>query len=119
MPRKNRYNDDRRYSNPSMSRNSQSSESKSPIDIAKAAILASVFVIGIVVGISLNFSTNSNLDRIDSSLEIDQSAPNPELCQSFGASAIVQDVRLFITLNPFNVFCYSTSYATRMCIASK
>jgi len=106
MARRNRYNDDRdrRYSNPSMSRNSQSLERKSPIDIAKAAILASVFVIGIVVGISLNFSTNSNLDRIDSSLEIDQSAPNPELCQSFGASAIVQDVRLFITLNPFNVF---------------
>jgi len=77
---------------------------KNPIDVAKAALLASVFVIGIVVGISLNFSTNSNLDRIDSSLEIDQSAPNPELCQSFGASAIVEDVRLYITLNPFNVF---------------
>ena len=106
MARRNRYNDsrDRRYSNPSNPRESRPLGDKNPIDVAKAALLASVFVIGIVVGISLNFSTNSNLDRIDSSLEIDQSAPNPELCQSFGASAIVEDVRLFVTLNPFNVF---------------
>ena len=106
MARRNRYNDnrDRRYSNPPNPRETRPLGDKNPIDVAKAALLARVFVIGIVVGISLNFSTNSNLDRIDSSLEIDQSATNPELCQSFGASAIVEDVRLYITLNPFNVF---------------
>lgn len=77
---------------------------KSPIDVAKAAILASVFVLGIVVGIALNFSNNSNLETIDSRAEIDQQAPNAELCQQFGASAIVSNVRFYLTLNPFNVF---------------
>jgi hypothetical protein len=77
---------------------------KSPLDAAKAAILASVFILGIVVGIALNFSDNSNLATIDSRSEIDRLAPNPELCQQFGASAIVADMRFFLSLNPFNVF---------------
>jgi hypothetical protein len=77
---------------------------KSPFDVAKAAILASVFILGIVVGIALNFSNNDNPATIDSRLEIDRQAPNPELCQQFGASAIVSDMRIFLSLNPFNVF---------------
>ena len=77
---------------------------KSPIDAAKAAILASVFILGIVVGIALNFSNNSDLSGIDSRIEIDQQAPNAQLCQQFGASAIVSDMRIYLTLNPFNVF---------------
>ena len=77
---------------------------KSPINAAKAAILASVFILGIVVGIALNFSNNSDLSGIDSRIEIDQQAPNAQLCQQFGASAIVSDLRVYLTLNPFNVF---------------
>ena len=77
---------------------------KSPIDAAKAAILASVFILGIVVGIALNFSNSTDLDSVVSRFEIDQKAPNPELCQQFGASAIVSDMRIYLTLNPFNVF---------------
>ena len=77
---------------------------KSPINAAKAAILASVFILGIVVGIALNFSNNSDLSGIDSRIEIDQQAPNAQLCQQFGASAIVSDMRIYLTLNPFNVF---------------
>lgn len=77
---------------------------KSPFDIAKAAILGSVFILGIVVGIGLNFSNNSNLDSVDSRVEIDQQAPNAQLCQQFGASAIVSDMRIYLTLNPFSVY---------------
>ena len=77
---------------------------KSPIDVAKVAIIASVFIIGIVVGLGLNFTNNSNPATIDSSSEIDRKAPNPELCQQFGASAIVTDMRVFLTLNPFSVY---------------
>ncbi len=100
MKRRNRYDYDR-YNPPS----SKSVETNNnPFNVAKAAILASVFVLGIVVGIALNFSDNSNPTSIDSRLEIDRQAPNPELCQQFGASAIVADMRLFLTLNPFNVF---------------
>ncbi|MEM8605071.1 MAG: DUF3172 domain-containing protein, partial [Cyanobacteria bacterium P01_H01_bin.121] len=34
----------------------------------------------------------------------DRSAPNAELCARFGASSIVMDTRIFLTLNPFNVY---------------
>lgn len=80
-------------------------EKKNPLDIAKIAILASVFVVGIVIGLSLNLTTGSNnLATVDSSLQIDRAAPNPEVCQQFGASAVVTDMRVFLTLNPFSVY---------------
>ncbi|MEM8722928.1 MAG: DUF3172 domain-containing protein [Cyanobacteria bacterium P01_G01_bin.39] len=78
---------------------------KNPLDIAKIAILGSVFVIGIVIGLSLNLTSGTgNLSTVDSSLQIDRKAPNPEICQQFGASAIVTDMRVFLTLNPFSVY---------------
>ena len=76
----------------------------SPINVAKTAILASVFVVGVVVGLALNLTTSSNPTTIDSSLQIDRKAPNPEICQQFGASAIVTDMRVFLTLTPFSVY---------------
>lgn len=80
-------------------------EKKSPLDVAKIAIVASVFVVGIVIGLSLNVASGSdNLATVDSSLQIDRKAPNPEVCQQFGASAIVTDMRIFLTLNPFSVY---------------
>jgi hypothetical protein len=107
MARRTKYDSDR-YNNGSSSRQysppPSSGGGKSPIDVAKAAILASVFILGVVVGIALNFSNYSNPETIDSRAEIDQQAPNAELCQQFGASAIVSDMRVYLTLNPFNVF---------------
>jgi hypothetical protein len=116
MARRNRYNydydpprrdskssRDRAY-NPEPRNSPPSGGGKSPFDVAKAAILASVFVVGIVVGIALNFSNNSNLDSVDSRIEIDQKAPNAQLCQQYGASAIVSDMRIYLTLNPFSVY---------------
>ena len=80
-------------------------EKKSPLDVAKIAILGSVFVIGIVIGLSLNLSSGSDdIRSVDSSLQIDRKAPNPEVCQQFGASAVVTDMRVFLTLNPFSVY---------------
>ena len=117
MARRNRYDYDRPEGNRGRNANSDrfsygsngntpppGNGKKSPIDAAKAAILASVFILGIVVGIALNFSNNSDLSGIDSRIEIDQQAPNAQLCQQFGASAIVSDMRIYLTLNPFNVF---------------
>ena len=78
---------------------------KSPLDVAKIAILASVFIIGIVIGLSLNLSSGSDdIRSVDSSFQIDRKAPNPEVCQQFGASAVVTDMRVFLTLNPFSVY---------------
>lgn len=60
---------------------------------------------GIFIGLSLNLSSASdNLATVDSSLQIDRKAPNPEVCQQYGASAIVTDMRVFLTLNPFSVY---------------
>ncbi|MEL6582090.1 MAG: DUF3172 domain-containing protein, partial [Cyanobacteria bacterium J06621_12] len=85
--------------------NPNAPEKKSPLDIAKIAILASVFVVGIVIGLSLNLANGSaGNGSVDSSLQIDRAAPNPEVCQQFGASAIVTDMRVFLTLNPFSVY---------------
>ena len=38
--------------------------------------------------------------RVD---DIDRSAPNPEICAQYGASAIAVDLRAFVTLSPFAV----------------
>jgi hypothetical protein len=102
MKRQNRYDYD--SSTRPNSKGSPVSPNNNPFNAAKIAILASVFILGIVVGITLNFSTNSNPASIESRLQIDQQAPDPELCQQFGASAVVTDMRVFMTLNPFNVF---------------
>ena len=78
---------------------------KNPLDIAKIAIIGSVFIVGIVIGLSLNLSSGSNdIRSVDNSLQIDRAAPNPEVCQQFGASAVVTDMRVFLTLNPFSVY---------------
>ncbi len=71
---------------------------------ATLALFGGIFVLGVAAGIGFSSTTNLNPTSIDSRLEIDQQAPDPELCQKFGASAIVTDLRVFITLNPFNVF---------------
>ena len=113
MARRNRngsYTDSRnradRYDPPNNYRsNPNPPEKKSPLDIAKIAILGSVFVVGIVIGLSLNLSSGSNdIRSVDNSLQIDRAAPNPEVCQQFGASAVVTDMRVFLTLNPFSVY---------------
>lgn len=116
MPRRNpnrnsngnyRNNRDRaeRYDPPNDYRSNPNPPEKKSLDIAKIAIVASVFIIGIVIGLSLNLSSGSgNITSVDSSLQIDRRAPNPEICQQFGASAIVTDMRVFLTLNPFSVY---------------
>ena len=102
-PNKNRAD---RYDPPNNYRsNPNPPEKKSPLDIAKIAILGSVFVVGIVIGLALNLSSGSDdIRSVDSSLQIDRAAPNAEVCQQFGASAVVTDMRVFLTLNPFSVY---------------
>ena len=103
-----RNNRDRgdRYDPPNNYRsNPFQSDKKNPFDVAKLAILGSVFVVGIVIGLALNLSSGSGSNEsVDSSLQIDRAAPNPEICQQFGASAIVTDMRVFLSLNPFSVY---------------
>ena len=94
-----RYSSYDRYDNPN-----QNKKSWLKSNYTNLAIFGGIFILGVAVGIGFSSSTNFNPSAIESRLEIDRQAPNPELCQQFGASAIVTNMRVFITLNPFNVF---------------
>ncbi|WP_315788636.1 DUF3172 domain-containing protein [Fischerella sp. JS2] len=68
------------------------------------AILGGVFVLGIGIGIAFSSTATFTPSNVASREFIDTKAPNPELCVQYGASAMVMDTRLFVTLNPFNVY---------------
>ncbi|HBB35495.1 MAG TPA: DUF3172 domain-containing protein [Cyanobacteria bacterium UBA8803] len=68
------------------------------------AILAGIFVLGVGVGIAFSSTATLNPENVASREVIDRSAPNAELCIQYGASAMVTDLRVFVTLNPFNVY---------------
>lgn len=83
----------------------KASNNKAPnFNVASIALLAGVLVLGIGIGIA--FSSTASLDpkNVASREVIDRYAPNPELCAQYGASAMVMDTRLFVSLNPFNVY---------------
>lgn len=103
MKRRSPYTDERdRYT-----RTEQPRSSSSPgfsLNYLTMAILAGIFVIGIGVGMAFSTVQGANPSNVFSREAIDRSAPDAELCAQFGASAIVTNMRVFVTLNPFNVF---------------
>jgi hypothetical protein len=68
------------------------------------ALLGGVFILGIGAGMALSLSPGDNIANVASREVIDRSAPNADICLQYGASAIVTDMRVFVTLNPFNVY---------------
>ncbi len=68
------------------------------------AILGGVFVLGIGIGIGFSSTATFTPSNVATRDFIDRIAPNPEICVQYGASAMVMDARLFVTLNPFNVY---------------
>ncbi|MBD2519732.1 DUF3172 domain-containing protein [Nostoc sp. FACHB-973] len=68
------------------------------------AIISAAILLGIVIGVSLTSLANSNPENINSSVYIDSVAPDANVCVQYGASAIVTDTRVFLTLNPFKVY---------------
>lgn len=74
------------------------------INLTSLATLAAVFIVGVVVGLAFTSTTTLNPENVASSQTIDRSAPSTELCIQYGASAMVTDMRVFLTLNPFNVY---------------
>ncbi len=77
---------------------------KSAFNYATIALLGGVFILGIGLGVFFSNTTTLSQTNVASSSYIDSSAPNPEICVQYGASAMVMDTRLFVTLNPFNVY---------------
>ncbi|MBE9004138.1 DUF3172 domain-containing protein [Fortiea sp. LEGE XX443] len=73
-------------------------------NLTTIAILGGVLVLGIGIGIAFSSTTTLTPSNVASREFIDTRAPNPEICVQYGASAMVMDARLFVTLNPFNVY---------------
>ena len=99
-PRRGKRNDD--YNN--NFNNNKMTSFLDGINYTLAAICAGIFVLGIGIGIALSSGQSVNSPNIASREGIDRSAPNAELCVQYGASAIVSDMRIFLTLNPFSVY---------------
>jgi len=77
----------------------------STLNYMTLAIIGGVFILGIGLGIAFSSSTTSMSPQNVASREfIDRSAPNPEMCVQYGASAVVADARIFLTFNPFGVY---------------
>ncbi|MGD1938599.1 MAG: DUF3172 domain-containing protein [Cyanophyceae cyanobacterium] len=77
---------------------------KSALNYTTLAVIAGVFILGIGVGIGFSSSASVDPQNVASREFIDRSAPNPELCLQYGASAIAMDTRLFVTFSPFSVY---------------
>ena len=77
---------------------------KSIFNWAKIALASAILLVGIGIGVA--FSSTATLDpqNVASRDFIDRAAPNPELCVQYGASAMVMDARLYVTLSPFKVY---------------
>lgn len=86
------------------SRRSGGSGLSSILNYTTLGILAAVFILGIGIGIAFSSNATISPSNVASREFIDRSAPNPELCVQFGASAMVTDMRVYVTLNPFNVY---------------
>lgn len=76
------------------------------------AVLAGVLILGIGIGMgfsSVSGVSNNTGSKIVTQSELDSKAPNADLCVQFGASAIVTDMRVFVTLNPLNFYVSQAS----------
>ena len=68
------------------------------------AIIGAAVLLGIVIGVSFSSVATSDPQNVASRSFIDSATPDPQVCVQYGASAIVTDTRIFVTLNPFKVF---------------
>eukprot|EP00903_Cladosiphon_okamuranus_P007682 g7446.t1 len=73
-----------------------------PATLSKA-LVAGVFVLGIGTGVTVDSAINTDPRDLASRDAIDRNAPNPNICQTYGSSAMVVDQRVFVTFNPFSL----------------
>lgn len=89
----------------SSSSKSNSSQFSLPnFNLASLAVAAAIFLLGIGAGIAFSSTASYSSENMVSTNAIDRSVPDAELCQQYGASAVVTDMRVFMTMNPFSVY---------------
>jgi hypothetical protein len=67
-------------------------------------LVAGAFVIGIGAGVVFDTAVDLEPSNVASREILDRRTPSSELCMANGASAMVFDQRVFLSLNPFNVY---------------
>ncbi|MBE9042436.1 DUF3172 domain-containing protein [Oscillatoriales cyanobacterium LEGE 11467] len=79
-------------------------QSSSPLNYISLALMGGIFILGIGIGIAFSSTANLSPQNFASREFLDRSAPNPEVCAQYGASAMVVNSQVYLTLNPFNVY---------------
>ncbi len=74
------------------------------LNMASAAVLAGVLVVGIGIGSAVTSTTQGNQGNIASSQQLDMAVADPEFCRQWGASAFVMEVQMYTTMNPSSSF---------------
>ncbi len=100
-----RNRSERDFSRPSI--NSNSISTGISLNTSTISILAGVLILGIGLGTLVSTNTGGSTGNIASQNQLDLAVPDPDICKSYGASAFVQDIEIFTTLNP------STSFVTQ------
>lgn len=67
-------------------------------------LVAGAFVVGIGAGVVFDTAVDLEPSNVASREILDRRTPSSELCMANGASAMVFDQRVFLSLNPFNVY---------------
>lgn len=67
-------------------------------------LIAGAFVMGIGAGVVFDTAVDLEPSNVASREILDRRTPSSELCMANGASAMVFDQRVFLSLNPFNVY---------------
>ncbi|CAL6297913.1 unnamed protein product [Bathycoccus prasinos] len=67
-------------------------------------LVAGAFVVGIGAGVVFDTVVDLEPSNVASREILDRRTPSSEVCMANGASAMVFDQRVFLSLNPFNVY---------------
>jgi len=67
-------------------------------------LIAGAFVIGMGAGVAFDTSVTLEPANVASREILDKQTPSSEVCMANGASAMVFDQRVFMSLNPFNIY---------------
>ena len=67
-------------------------------------LVAGAFIVGMGAGVAFDTSVNLEPTNVASRDILDRQTPSSEVCMANGASAMVFDQRVFLSLNPFNIY---------------
>lgn len=68
------------------------------------ALIGGAFILGMGAGIFFDSEANFEPTNVASTSVLDEKTPSSEVCMANGYSSMVFDQRIFVSLNPFNVY---------------